>query len=248
MSGFFIWAHRGASSEAPENTLAAFRAAEASGADGIELDVHLSRDGVPVVLHDDTVERTTDGRGEVRRLTVRQLKELDAGSWFGPAFAGEPIPTLEEVLAWAEDRLRLNVEIKSEEAGRTVLDLVGAFPAARLLISSFDHRLLARLRAADSALPLGFLCDSLFWRSAVRRAAAGAAESFHPRRNLLSRPLVAACRRAGLAVFPWTVDRPEEIRLCRRLGVDGIFTNAPRAARQAGPGCRPSFPDPCRDA
>ena len=99
MNDFFIWAHRGASASAPENTLAAFRAAEAAGAAGIELDVHLSADGVPVVIHDETVDRTTDGHGPVAALTLCRLRQLDAGRWFAPAFAGEALPTLEEILA-----------------------------------------------------------------------------------------------------------------------------------------------------
>src|SRR5512134_1609461 len=98
MAGFLVWAHRGASAAAPENTMAAFRAAEAAGADGIELDVHLSRDGVPVVIHDATLERTTTGTGRVAARSVAALQSLDAGSWFAPHFADEVLPTLEETL------------------------------------------------------------------------------------------------------------------------------------------------------
>jgi len=227
MGEFFIWAHRGASSTAPENTLAAFRAAEAAGAAGLELDVHLSADGVPVVIHDETVDRTTDGHGPVAALTLGQLRQLDAGSWFAPEFAGETLPTLEEVLAWAEGRLRLNVEIKAEPAGLAVLALLRRYPQARILVSSFDHALLERLRAHCPELPLGFLIESLFWRRAVARAVRCGAASVHPRRDRLSRPLLAACRRQGLSVFAWTIDSPREAASLRRLGVDGLFTNAP---------------------
>jgi len=227
MSDLFIWAHRGASAVAPENTLAAFRAAEAAGADGIELDVHLSRDGVPMVIHDETVDRTTGGRGRVGTLSREQLRQLDAGSWFSPAFAGETIPTLEEVFAWAADRLRLNVEIKAAEAGLAVIKLLRGHSRVRALVSSFDHALLEQLHRQDPALPLGFLVDSPFWRRAVRRAADCRAESVHPRYDLLSRSLAVACRREGLAVHCWTVDRPEDGLALRRLGAAGIFTNDP---------------------
>lgn len=227
MSDFFIWAHRGASAVAPENTMAAFIAAEAAGADGIELDVHLSRDGVPVVIHDDTVDRTTDGRGRVARMTKGELRRLDAGSWFDPAFAGEALPTLEEVFAWADNRLRLNVEIKAVAAGLAVIELLQTYPQVRVLLSSFDHSLLERLRLLNPDLPLGFLIDSRFWRRAVQRAVETRAESVHPRFDLLSHPLLAACQRHGLAVHCWTVDRPDLCSSLRRRGVAGVFTNDP---------------------
>ncbi len=233
MSLPFIWAHRGASGRAPENTLAAFAAAESDGADGIELDVHLSRDGVPVVIHDETLDRTTDGQGPVGRHSLAELQRLDAGSWFAPAFAGEPLPALAAVCGWAEDRLRINIEIKTAAAGRSVLAILKDFPRCRVLISSFDHPLLATLRSCEPRLPLGFLSDSRFWRGGVARAVSSGAESFHPRQDRTSRPLVAACHRQGLAVYPWTVDPPERARALLSLGIDGFFTNQPQSLRQS---------------
>ncbi len=227
--GFFVWAHRGAAVDAPENTLVAFAAAEAAGADGIELDVHLSRDGVLVVIHDEWVERTTDGRGRVAELRLAELRRLDAGSWFSPRFSGEPIPVLDEVLDWAGDRLRLNIEIKEAAAGGALLDLLPHYPRAQVLVSSFDHRLLAELRRRDARLPLGFLFEDDSWRRVLRRALVCGAESLHPREDCVSRPLVAACKDHGLALYPWTVDDPGRIRALRRLQVDGLFTNDPFA-------------------
>jgi glycerophosphoryl diester phosphodiesterase len=223
----FIWAHRGASGRAPENTMAAFLAAETDGADGIELDLHLSRDGVPMVIHDERLERTTNGTGLVAHRSLVELQRLDAGAWYGPTFAGERLPTLADVLAWASDRLRLNLEVKTAAAGRAVHSALADFPRCRVLISSFEHRMLTALRDLDPALPLGFLSDARFWRRGLARAAAARAESFHPRQDLISRQLVEACHRQGITVFPWTIDAPDRAATLLRLGVDGLFTNDP---------------------
>jgi len=227
LKSVFLWAHRGFSAQAPENTLAAFSLAEAAGADGIELDVHLSREKVPMVIHDETVDRTTDGRGVVADLTVRQLQSLDAGSWFSGQFAAEAIPTLEEVFQWAGDRLRLNLEIKSAAAGKAVLDLLDVYAQVDVLVSSFDHDLLSELHRCSPALPLAFLCDSHFWRRPLKRAIACEARAFHPSVRLVSRPLINAARHAGLAVHAWTVDDPGTARNLLRRGCSGLFTNNP---------------------
>jgi len=207
--------------------MAAFALAVAGGADGIECDVHLSRDGVPVVIHDETLERTSDGQGAVGRLPLSVLRSLDAGSWFGSEWVGEQIPTLEEVLSWAGSAIRINIEIKSSAAGRAVLELLSDWPAARVLVSSFDHRLLAAMRRENSVLPLGYLCESRLWRRAMARAVQTRAESFHPRIDRFSPAMLRACHGAGLKVYPWTVDSPREMRALLRRGVDGWFTNEP---------------------
>ena len=223
MGEFFVWA----SALAPENTLAAFRIAEAAGADGLELDVQLSIDGVPVVVHDDTVDRTTDGQGAVSDLTLAELGRLDAGSWFDGTFAAERIPTLEEVLKWGVGRLRFNVEIKDSAAGQAVLDLAFRYRRAQIVVSSFDHALLATLRCRAPDLPLAFLWEQAEWAAAVERAAACRAVSFHPRFDCLAAELVIACHCHGMAVYPWTVDDPAALEHCRRLAVDGVFCNDP---------------------
>lgn len=227
MKNLFVWAHRGASSLAPENTLSAFRLAESAGAKGIELDVHLSRDGIPVVIHDETLDRTTDGRGPVRRVSLSGLRELDAGAWFDPGFSGEKIPTLEEVLHWSGGRLRINIEIKAVETGAAVLDLLKKFPEVPVLVSSFDHPALQALRLRCPGMAIGFLTESPFWRSALRRAAECGAESFNPRADRVSERMLRACRAAGLKVFPWTVDDLGALDRLAALGVDGVFTNRP---------------------
>jgi glycerophosphoryl diester phosphodiesterase len=137
-------AHRGASAAAPANTMAAFEKALALGADGIELDVQLSADGVPVVIHDFTVDDTTDGSGKVARMTLAQLEQLDAGSYFDPAFAGERIPTLEKVLEVMGNRLLLNIELKGfslfdKGLERAVIGLIEQHALrSRVFLSSFN--------------------------------------------------------------------------------------------------------------
>lgn len=229
-----LWAHRGASSAAPENTLAAFKLAEEQGADGLEFDIQLSADGVPFVIHDETLQRTTNGQGRVDRLPARELMKLDAGGWYSEKFLGEPLPTLETVLDWSGERLRLNLEIKHPRADVAVLKLLDRFPKARVLVSSFDHALLERMRNLRDDLPLGFLNDSRFWRRALARAVRNRAFSFHPRVGQVSRPLMQACRRQGLEVHVWTVDDPTEALRLRRLGVSGIFSNRPEVLRRDG--------------
>lgn len=228
----FIWAHRGASARAPENTLAAFDLAREDGADGIELDVHLSRDGIPVVIHDETLERTTNGRGAVSSLRASELRRLDAGRWFAPAFAGERIPLLSEVLAWAGEDMPLNVELKTLRAGEATLRLLKDYPRRRVLVSSFNHRLLAALREAEPRLPLGFLCDARLWRLGLRRALAAGAFSFHPRADLVSVALARRVKEAGLALYPWTVDDAGRAARLLRLGATGLFTNRPGELRE----------------
>lgn len=227
----FLYAHRGASAEAPENTLAAFRRALEAGADGIELDVHLSRDGIPVVIHDETLERTTDGEGTVAACSCDVLRSLDAGFWFDPHFAGEPLPTLDETLRLLAGRLRLNLEVKAVRAGTAVAEMLRRYPQADAVVSSFDYGVLSGLRRADPDLPLAVLHDRGNWRLALERAEALRACAFHPRADLVSRPLLAACRRRQLPVFAWTVDNPGQARNLARMGVAGIFTNDPAGLR-----------------
>ena len=208
--------------------MAAFLAAEAAGASGIELDVHLTRDGVAVVIHDETLERTTSGQGPVNRRTYREIRALEAGSWFDPVFRGERVPSLEEVMAWAEGRLRLNIEIKAADAGLAVLDLLKQHPHVRVLLSSFNHRLLARIHGLAPELALGYLVEVPLWHLALRRAVRHQATSFHPRVDRVSRAMVTACRRQGMDIVPWTVDDLEQLDALRRQGVQGVFTNDPQ--------------------
>ena len=215
--------------------MAAFSAAVELGADGLELDIHLSRDGIPVVIHDESLERTTDGRGLVADASLEQLQQLDAGGWFSPEFMGESLPTLAEVLKAFGGRLRLNLELKEFDAGVEVLALLRQHPDAEVVISSFDYDLLKGLRSLDDALPLAVLFDDGNWRQAVRLANEISACAFHPAYDLVCHRMVAACRKLALPVSVWTVDQEAQARSLVRMGVSGLFTNDPGAILSARP-------------
>lgn len=231
-------AHRGASAVAPPNTLAAFRKALELGADGVELDVHLSADGVPVVIHDFTVDGTTDGHGRVRDFSLAALRELDAGSRFAPAFAGERIPTLEEVFAEVGGRLLINVELKSMPGNdypgleEKVAALVARHGLAdRVLVSSFNPLALRRMRRMAPHLPLGFLYETAPLSRVARLLAALMPglrpEAVHPWWGIITAETVRRAHARGQRVVAWTVDDPDAIARLMEWGVDAIITNCP---------------------
>jgi len=241
-------AHRGASARAPENTLAAFTEAIRLGADLIECDVHLSADGVPVIIHDDTVDRTTNGRGAVSALACARLRRLDAGAWFSSRFRGERIPTLEEALECARGRCGLNLEIKGPSGRRRDgpaapgLTLMARTVAAALkrtgfrepvIVSSFSTQ---ALRAARSQMPhvrLGHLASrSLRGLRSVHRALG--LYAVHPHVRLAASRRVRLAHRLGLLVLFWTAN---DLRLMRRLlalGCDGLMTDDPALFQDLG--------------
>jgi glycerophosphoryl diester phosphodiesterase len=199
----------------------------------VELDVHLSADGVPVVIHDPTLERTTDGTGPVDHLAASDLAMLDAGSWFAPAFGAESVPTLAAVLDLLAGRLRINVELKDAAAGLAVLGLLPRFPGAEVVLSCFDRAALHALRRADRQVPLAVLSEESGWHRLIPEALTLGASALHLRADVVTRPLVAAARAAGLPVYVWTVDDPRVARTLARAGVAGLFTNDPARLRSA---------------
>ncbi len=231
--------HRGASAAAPPNTLAAFEKAVELGADGIEFDVHVSADGVPVVIHDFAVDGTTDGSGRVADLTLAELEELDAGSTFDPTFAGERIPTLEEVLQHVGSRLLLNIELKTislHDNGleRAVIARVEQHGLDdRVLLSSFNPLSLRRARRIAPHVPVGFLYGPGL-PGPLRQAWLALAPPHaarHPEHEMVDAHYIAWARRRGYQVNVWTVDDPDEMRRLIGLGVDGIITNVPDVLR-----------------
>jgi glycerophosphoryl diester phosphodiesterase len=232
-------AHRGASAAAPANTMAAFEKASELGADGIELDVLLSADGIPVVIHDDTVDATTDGSGPVAEMALAQLKQLDAGSHFDPAFAGERIPTLEEVLQAFGSRLLLNIELKDfglsdKSLERATIGLVEQRNLSdRVFLSSFNPFSLRRAKRIAPHIAVGLLYSPDL-PLPLRRAWLAFLfphEARHPAHTMVNAEYMAWARRRGYRVNTWSVNDPDEMRRLVGLGVNGIITDVPDVLR-----------------
>lgn len=227
--------HRGASSDAPENTIAAFELALDQGADGIELDVHLSGDEQPVVIHDFTLERTTDGAGPVSGHSVRELKRLDAGGWVDRRFRGQRVQTLQEVLERFRDRARFWIELKGGSAlypgiEERVVSMVEIYDVVdRVLVQSFDHAALARVRALNREIPVGALVGQAPIDGGLLRT--GAANAICPGVHLLTEDLLAEIRRAELECYVWTVNEPALMDRLVGWGVSGIITDRPGLLR-----------------
>ena len=231
-----IIAHRGASQVAPENTLTAFQTALALGADGVELDVRLSADGVPVVIHDATVDATTDGSGPVSGLTLGELKDLDAGCRFDRAFSGEQIPTLAEVLdTWPAEAV-LNIELKGFQVSErgleiAVVELLRKYRWEKhAVVSSFNPLALHRVRELSARVPIALLYAH---RSLLRLRLSGllvqgTLAALHPHYAVVDPRHVTQAHARGARVNVWTVDDPIEMRRLVHLNVDGIITNVPR--------------------
>lgn len=245
-----ILAHRGASAYAPENTIAAFRLAHELGADGIELDVQLTRDKIPVVIHDETVDRTTNGKGRVSDLTIAEIARLDAGTWKTEDYRGEAVPTLAQVFDSLQDwlhpagRIRpclINVELKTEKIFTDGLEQQALNVIARyglenhVLLSSFSPFALHRARAIDARLPRGLLYDNtmpIYLRRAWLRFWADP-QALHPEAPMIDAVYMQWARKKKLRVNTWTVDDPAEAIRLAQLGVDAIITNKPDAIRAA---------------
>jgi len=231
-----VIAHRGASKLAPENTMASFRKALELGAGGIELDVHLSRDGHLVVIHDEQLGRTSNGNGFVKDKTLDELKSLDFGSWFSPEFSDERIPTLHEVLDLLDrwDGL-LNIEIKNGPVfypgiEKAVADAISDYKRAnRTIVSSFNHYSLVEIRRINPHIvtaPLYMAGIYEPWEYARRLGAT----AIHPLFYNIVPEVVEGCRKNNIRINPFTVDQPEHIRAMVSAGVDGIITNVPDIA------------------
>jgi glycerophosphoryl diester phosphodiesterase len=228
-----IVAHRGFSRAAPENTMAAFKKAQAAGADGIELDVQLTKDGEIVVIHDETVDRTTNGSGWIKDLTLAEMQKLDAGRWFAVEYSGEPIPTLRYVLEWmAETSLWVNIELKNnrfpypglEEKVVKEVERVGL--EERVVLSSFNPLSLRNLAAYRPALERALLYEYKLAAPWVYAKYIGVS-AIHPHFTAIKPEIVNRCRKEGIAVRPYTVDEEETMSELIEAGVDAIITNVP---------------------
>jgi glycerophosphoryl diester phosphodiesterase len=229
-----VVAHRGSSAVAPQNTFAAFEAAWRAGAAMIELDVRLAADGEIVVIHDDAVDATTDGSGLVSELTVAELRALDAGSWFAPAYAGQRIPPFGEALTFLADHdgSDLLVELKGVWAPHDAARLAAAVDAAgvssRVVVQSFSPQTVAALRDVAPHLRRGWLVEQRH-ESLLEVCAELGAIACNPSLAMVmaDRGLVALLHRAGLQVMVWTADDVDEWAALVHDGVDAIITDRP---------------------
>lgn len=238
-----VIAHRGASHVAPENTLSALRSALAAGADMVEVDVRRTADGALVLMHDETLGRTTDvgarhptrAPWRVQDFTLEEVRRLDAGVWKSASFRGEQVPTLEEALEVVERAgSRLLLEVKNPVAHPGIeSDVAGHLrrrrrPSCEVVVQSFDVAAMHRLAAVAPDVPVGVLVPV-----AARdlRALAGWASHLNPHHRFADPRYVEAVHAAGLRCFPWTVDAPRALRRLLRAGVDGVISNRPDVAR-----------------
>jgi glycerophosphoryl diester phosphodiesterase len=239
---------------APENTLPAFRRAVELGVEMLEVDVQQTKDGQLVVLHDRTVDRTTDGTGDLRDFTLAELRALDAGSWFGDAFRGERVPTLAEVVSILDDKTSLLFEIKygsphHEGIEARLIEFIRQHRLERrVLIKSFDSAALGRVRALAPQIPLGasLILRIPFLRLIVHRGVrfgnllAEDVDFLHVHRIGLTQTLVRDAHAAGLKVMVWDVHDEEGMREFIAMGVDAIETDESALLKQIRPGGPPS--------
>lgn len=237
-----IIAHRGSSTHAPENTLAAFTLAADQGADAIELDVTLSRDGQIVVIHDDTLDRTTTGHGRVDQLPYAEIAQYDAGAKFNARFAGERVPLLAQVFEAVGQRLLINVEIKSTTIKTTgleakVIDLIRQHGLIeRVIVSSFNPLALIKVKRAEPRLACGLLYapdEPIYLSRAWLAPLIPNLEARHPQANTVTPEVVKHIHARGQKINVWTVLAAREVKALTAAGVDGLIGNDPVMMRNA---------------
>ncbi|NMA61790.1 MAG: glycerophosphodiester phosphodiesterase [Firmicutes bacterium] len=232
-----VVAHRGYSSKAPENTMAAFEMALDVGSDGLELDVHLTKDGEVIVIHDHTLERTSNGTGIVEQHTLAELQKLDAGSWFAPEFKGERLPTLRQVCELVKDKdILFNVELKVtlgfEQLNQKVLELLNEYDLhERTVISSFNHYALVHFKQISPQTRTGILYSAALVNPWEYAKSVGAT-ALHPSHKGIIPEIVKGAQQNGMMVNCWTVDSPEDIERMKLAKIDSIITNVPERVQE----------------
>ncbi|PAV29566.1 glycerophosphodiester phosphodiesterase [Virgibacillus profundi] len=233
-----IIAHRGASKQAPENTMPAFELAYHQKADGIETDVQLTKDNIPVLIHDEHLKRTTNGTGYIKDYTFEQLNNFDAGSWFTDKFASTKIISLEEFLIWAKDKaLYLNIELKNNKIDyknleSIVYELIEHYQLLnRTTLSTFNPSSVKRLKSFNKEIEVAFLTSKRN-KNLVRYAQELGANALHIKYRLFTPLLVNQCHQAEMAIRVYTVNRLANMKKCFNFDCDGIFTDVPEKALQ----------------
>ncbi|MDO4927514.1 MAG: glycerophosphoryl diester phosphodiesterase [Corynebacterium sp.] len=233
---FRVFAHRGLNHQAPENTLSAFRLAAEQSVQWIETDVDVLADGTAIVIHDETLDRTTDLSGDYAHLTATDLDPIDAGSWFSPEFAGEPLPTLDALVRLLnETGMHANIELKGPTGGKqhaerlitqVTQSLAALRPENQVLISSFNHVLLARFKEQAPQYPVACLFErhtfNSDWRTIAELVGASA---IHPEDDGLTAEQIAMMRDAGYDVNVWTVNSRARINELKNFGATGVFND-----------------------
>ncbi|MBE5917071.1 MAG: glycerophosphodiester phosphodiesterase [Pseudobutyrivibrio ruminis] len=232
------FAHRGFSGKYPENTMLAFEKAIEVGCEGIEFDVHFSKDGKLVIVHDETIDRTSNQTGFVKDLTYEELCEADFSYKFQKEYGFQRIPTLEEYLELIKDKdIITNIELKTgifEYPGieKAVYDLIKKYDLRdQMIISSFNHYSIMRMKEIDPGIKCGLLTESWLLKAGEYVKNCGV-ECFHPIGTMLNPATVKEVRDNGIEINTWTVNRPEEVDYMINLGVDGIIGNNPDITRR----------------
>ncbi|WP_152608236.1 glycerophosphodiester phosphodiesterase family protein [Halalkalibacter okhensis] len=231
-----IFAHRGFSSQYPENTMAAFKAAVAANADGIELDVQLTKDEVPIVIHDETLDRTTSGTGLVQSHTLKEIKTLSSGAWFSERFQDEQVPTLEEVFVWSKNQqIVLNIELKGRTCDRQKVSSI-IFPLIekhrledQVIISSFDHKVIALCKEQAPMLETAIIAFAVLHEPVTYLRNVQTLGYHFYYKSLLDEE-IAALIKSGIRLRPYTVNDVDQIKRFITLGCEAIITDQPKKA------------------
>lgn len=240
---FVVIAHRGASAYAPENTHSAFKMAIQMKAEMIELDLLLSKDGIPVVIHDELLKRTTGEKGNVSDYTLAELKEMETGAWSNEQFKGEPLPTLEEVLAYTKDVIAVNIEIKHDAVTDTAQDgivdkalelVYQAKMQDQVIFSSFDYRVMEHLNELDPNISKALLYEkrqsgSLSPKQLVEKYAV---DAFNCSYKELTEEWISELTSNNIPFFVYTVNEPELMEKITKAGARGIFSDYPDVLKE----------------
>lgn len=228
MKDVLIIAHRGVSSLYPENTLLSFVKAQELGVDMIETDVHQTKDKELVVIHDRSLTRTTDGKGEIDRLSLKEVRSYSAGKWFSKKFESEKVPTLREVFATVGKKTRLRLEIKQAGIEKNLLSVIEQHNLINHVVcSSFNLETLAKIKKMKPLIPVAFICSN-FNPTLIGELLRKNINMLDIEYSTLSLPLVKFCHSYGFVVTAWTIDRAREAKTIAGMGVEAICTNFPQ--------------------